>query len=82
MYAKPRTYIRSYMILCIHIFDIRMYVHIRTYTIHTYALEVFMHLQIYASLIIVIDQVTGVILTCEPVDLINQCNATWLVSYH
>ena len=25
--------------------------------------------------------VTGVTLTCVPVGLINQCNATWLVSY-
>ena len=27
-----------------------------------------------------IDQVIGVTLTCGPVGLINQCNATWLVS--
>ena len=29
---------------------------------------------------IAIDQVTGVMLICEPVDLINQCNLTWNVS--
>ena len=29
---------------------------------------------------IAIDQVTGVILTCVPVNLINQCNVTWNVS--
>ena len=29
---------------------------------------------------IVIDQVTGVMLMCSPVDLINRCNVTWNVS--
>ena len=35
---------------------------------------------VFTTMIIAIDQVTGVILMCEPVGLINQCTVMWNVS--
>ena len=39
-----------------------------------------MQLLLLYSITVAIGQVTGVRLTCEPVGLINWCNATWQVS--
>ena len=39
-----------------------------------------MQLLLLYSITVPIGQVTGVRLTCEPVGLINWCNATWQVS--
>ena len=38
-----------------------------------------MHIILYT---LVIDQVTGVTLTCKPVGLANQCTVMWNVSLH
>ena len=51
----------------VHIARIRTYVHMCSVLLYLCGLA--------------IGQVTGVRLTCEPVGLINWCNATWDVSY-
>ena len=40
------------------------------------------NISVHVILIIAIDQVTGVVLMCESVDLINQCTVMWNVSVH
>ena len=37
-------------------------------------------IDVYLLIIIVIDQVTGIMLICSPVDLIVQCTVTWKMS--
>ena len=40
------------------------------------------YISVHVLLIIAIDQVTGVVLMCESVDMINQCTVMWNVSVY
>ena len=53
-------------------YDIRMYMYIRTSIQTCYSATTYIN-----SITVAIGQVTEVRLTCEPVSLINWCNATW-----
>ena len=41
----------------------------------------YVYTYVHILYLLAIGKVTGVALTCEPVDVNNQCTATWLVSY-